>query len=271
MNKNRYFVEDGNIDDFSDLIIEESKDNKIIYEVIKIIDGIPLFLEGHIERFKNSFELEGITFSYEYEKIKEYIESLVDANKIKIGNIKIVFECKYETIKIYQIEHFYPTDDMYKNGVKTITYKGERKNPNAKVIDSTFREKVNEEIKKNKAYEAILVSENNNISEGSKSNIFFVKGNMLYTTPVKDVLPGITRKEIIELAQENNIKVNEVRISKDELKNFDAAFICGTSPNILPICEIDGDKKDVANFLIREMILKFNNKINNYILLNSKK
>lgn len=270
MENKKYFVEDGNLDNYNNFYIEESKDNKLIYEVLRVIDGVPLFLEGHMERFENSFSLEGILFPYKYEKIKEYMQSLIKANKIHNGNIKIIYECKYETIKIFQIPHSYPTDEMYKKGVKTITYIGERKNPNAKVIDASFRDKVNDEIKKNNAHEAILVGYDNRVSEGSRSNLFFIKGNILYTTPVKAVLPGITRKEIIELAKDNNIKVNEINILKDEIKDYDSAFICGTSPKILPIKQVDDIEMDVENCLLRSLISKFNHKIDNYIQIHKR-
>ena len=116
-----YFVEDGNLDREENFNIDESSDNKLIYEVIRIIDTVPLFLEAHIERFSNSFLLEGINFPYKNEKIEEYIMTLVEANKIENGNIKIIFECKYDTIKIFQIPHSYPSKEMYKDGVKTIS------------------------------------------------------------------------------------------------------------------------------------------------------
>lgn len=266
-----FYVEDGNLDIYENFKVDESSDNKLIYEVIRVIDGVPLFLEGHLDRFENSFKIEGINFPYKDEKIEEYINTLIDANKIKDGNIKIIYECKYETIKVYQIPHSYPTKAMYKEGVKTILYVGERRNPNSKVVDNNFRGKVNEEIKANNAYEAILVGFDNKVSEGSKSNIFFVKNNELYTSEIKDVLPGITRKEIIEVANENNINVNETTIFKDDVDSFEAAFICGTSPKILPIKTIDNMEKNVNNELLNRLITIFNDKINQYIMTKNKK
>ena len=85
---------------------------------------------------------------------------------------------------------------------KNDLYFGERENPNAKIINLSFREKVNKKIREKNAYEAILVDRKGYITEGSKSNIFMIKDNMLLTSPVKAVLPGVTRGEIIDIAEE---------------------------------------------------------------------
>lgn len=261
----KFYVEDGHLDTAEAFKIDESENNKLIYEVIRIVDGVPLFLEGHIERFANSFKIEELAFPYKFDKLKEYIDTLVKANNIVEGNIKIIFESANDTLKLFAIKHSYPTKDMYKDGVKTILYTGERKNPNAKVVDNNFREKVTNEIEAKNAFEAILLNFNGKVSEGSKSNIFFIKNNELYTSQVKDVLPGITRKEIIELAHESGMKVNEVEIDKEEIKGFDSAFICGTSPKILPIKLIDEIHMDVENELLVELMGKFDDKIKGYI------
>lgn len=267
----KFYVEDGHLDTAEGFKIDESANNKLIYEVIRIVDEVPLFLEGHMERFENSFKIEEIGFPYKFDKLKEYINSLVKANNIAEGNIKIIFESANDTLKLFFIKHSYPTKEMYKDGVNTILYTGERKNPNAKVVDNNFREKVTKEIEEKEAFEAILLNFNGKVSEGSKSNIFFIKNNELFTSQVKDVLPGITRKEIIELAQENEIKVNEVEIDKEEISGFESAFICGTSPKILPIKLIDHIKMSVKNELLLELMGKFDDKIKEYILENRSK
>ncbi len=129
---------------------------------------------------------------------------------------------------------------MYSNGVKTILYFGERHNPNAKVIDNSFRGKVNEKIDASSSYEAILVNSKGYITEGSKSNIFMIKGDEIITAPVEGVLPGITRSEIIKACKELGLRVREENIHYEHIKNLDGLFISGTSPKVLPINEVEG-------------------------------
>ncbi|MBY7006034.1 aminotransferase class IV, partial [Clostridium botulinum] len=164
---------------------------KVIYEVLRIIHGKPLFLENHLLRMENSFKLINIDQCLDNLKIRNDIENLVRENEKLEGNIKLTYNVNEKVMRIFFINHSYPNEEMYKNGVKTILYFGERENPNAKIVNLNFREKVNIKIKENNAYEAILVDRNGYITEGSKSNIFMVKENVLLTSPIKTVLPGV--------------------------------------------------------------------------------
>ena len=141
---------------------------------------------------------------------------------------------------IFSVRVYYPTDEMYKEGVKTILYFGERTNPNAKVVDNSFREKVTKEMTEKEAFEAILINNQGFVTEGSKSNIFMVKGNSVYTAPAEGVLLGITREKIIEACKALDLIVEEKEVTHEEIKDLDGLFISGTSPKVLPINEVEG-------------------------------
>ena len=265
---NKYYLEDGHIEPVENYTIDTDEKGRIIYEVIRVIDGVPLFFEGHIKRMEDSFRLMNKTFSYKFEKIKEYLTKLIKANEIINGNIKLTFDIKTDTMKVFTIKHSYPSEDLYNTGIKTILYYGERNNPNAKVVDSSFRSKVIEEIKKSNAFEAILVNNNGFITEGSKSNIFLIKDNTLFTPPLEAVLPGITRGQIISVAQSIGINVEEIDVRFEYCKDFDAAFISGTSPKILPISYVNDIKLNVENELMRRLIKEFDREIELYVKKN---
>lgn len=231
--------------------------DKVVYEVLRVIDGKPLFLEDHLERMKNSFDLINEEFLLKNDEIKEKIKNLINKENKLCGNIKITYSITEKKLDIFFIKHSYPTDEMYDNGVKVILYFGERENPNAKVINNSFRGAVNKEIKKNDAHEAILVDRNGYITEGSRSNIFLIKGSNVYTSKVEAVLPGVTRTEIIKVAKENSINIIEENIRYTDLEKFDVLFISGTSPNILPIRRVNGLEFDVENDLLRKLMRLF--------------
>ncbi|MDR3593961.1 aminotransferase class IV [Clostridium sp.] len=240
-------------------------EDKIIYEVLRVVEGKPLFLENHLKRMKNSFELINEEFKLSYDEISGKIKKLIiNENKVE-GNIKITYGIREKLLEVFFIEHSYPSAEMYKNGVETILYFGERENPNAKIINTNFREKVNQEIKSRNVYEAILVDSKGNITEGSRSNIFMVKDNILITSPVKAVLPGVTRGEIISIARKLGIEVKEIEYKHSEISNLDGMFISGTSPKILPIKMVDGVKLDVNNSIISKLIKEYNLEIKLYI------
>lgn len=238
---------------------------KIIYEVLRVIDGKPIFLENHFKRMENSFELIGEKTTLTYEEISKKIYDLIRSENKTEGNIKITYEVYSKTLKVFFIEHSYPSSEMYKNGVKTILYFGERENPNAKIVNESFREKINKEMKDNNAYEAILVDSNGYITEGSRSNIFMVRGNKLLTSPVKAVLPGITRGEVIHLAEKLEIEVEEIEYKYLDISKLDGMFISGTSPKVLPISIVNDITLDPNNSIIRKLMLEYDNEVNEYI------
>lgn len=248
---------------------ENQEGSNIIYEVIRVIQGRILFYKAHYDRLINSCRLSNVEFKINKESLEICIKSLIKANEIREGNLKITFNPKEGDLRIFSIKHSYPTEEMYLLGVKTILYVGERLNPNIKVINNNFRQDVQRSIKQANSFEAILVNDENNITEGSKSNIFFIQNSVLFTSKVELVLPGVTRTEIIKVAKENNIVVVEKNINKSMIESFDAAFISGTSPNILPISHIEDIKYDVRNELLRQIMTFFKEKIEHEIKFNS--
>ena len=240
-------------------------ENKTIYEVLRVINGKPIFLETHLRRMKNSFRLINEKFKLSYEEISINIDNLIKTENKSEGNIKITYGVHEKILKIFFIEHSYPSEEMYESGVKTILYFGERENPNAKIVNENFRKNVNDEIKDKNAYEAILVDNNGYITEGSKSNIFMVKDNELLTSPIKAVLPGVTRGEIIKIAEKLGIKIKEVEYKYLDIDKLDGMFISGTSPKVLPIKSVNNINLDPNNSIIRNLSKEYDNDINEYI------
>ena len=89
--------------------------------------------------------------------------------------------------------------------------------------------------------EAIFLTEDGHVSEGSAENIFIVRNNTLITPPVTDdILEGITRATIIQIAREMlGLEVVERSIDRTELYIADEAFFVGTGAQVSPISEID--------------------------------
>ncbi|AWI03651.1 aminotransferase class IV [Clostridium drakei] len=238
----KYFICNSEVkesEEFDDNILHKGKS---LYEVIRIVDGKPLFLDKHLERMDNSSRVSQLNLWLSKDEVKEKILQLIKINKARIGNIKFLFNFQQENINIflcYFVKHHYPNLQDYENGVHTILYHGERENPNAKIINADFRTMVDKEIVIGNAFEAILVDRNGYITEGSKSNIFMIKEKNVLTAPLKDVLPGVTRNVIMSLCKKNGMDVKEEKVSCDSLENLDALFISGTSPKVLPIRSID--------------------------------
>lgn len=245
-----------------------------LYEVIRIIDGVPLFLERHLERLENSARLAKLDLWMDIEDIKMKLGKLLEITNSSIGNVKIVFNYSGEhksmhNFYAYFLSHNYPSDTEYNEGVPTLLCFMERENPNAKIINTNLRDKTNKLIKETGAYEAILVDKENNITEGSRSNIFLVKGDTVYTAPSQVVLPGITRNIIVDLCKENNIKIVEEQVSCEKISKIDALFISGTSPKVLPIKSVgENIYHSASNSIVKNIMVAYNKNIENYIKIN---
>jgi branched-chain amino acid aminotransferase len=92
--------------------------------------------------------------------------------------------------------------------------------------------------------EAITLSHKGNVAEGSGENLFMVKNGKLITPPLSDdILPGITRKAIIQLAKnELGIKCIEKSFKPAALYKADELFFCGTGAQISPIVQVEKKK-----------------------------
>jgi len=91
------------------------------------------------------------------------------------------------------------------------------------------------------ADEAIFLTADGHVSEGGGSNLFMVREGALITPPVTDdILEGITRESILEIAAELGILVQERQIDRTELYVADEVFFCGTGAQVAPCVKVDG-------------------------------
>lgn len=264
----RFFLLNGKIISSHDYDRNLLKKGVSIYEVIRIIEGKPLFFKEHHKRLESSAGMLSFDLWLDATKIRYQMTKLSRINKITEGNIEIIFnraENGNKTFLCLFIEAHYPTPEMLKNGVSSELYFAERENPNAKIINLRLRERTNSHIKAEKLYEVLLVDRNGFITEGSRSNIFFIKNDIVYTTPVSEVLPGITRLKVFEMCKEHNIIVKEIPIKVEEIGHFEAAFYTGTSPGVLPISNIGDIVFNPKLKLMQEMVSYFDILIKEYL------
>lgn len=251
-----------------------SSSTKTIYEVIRVMSGVPLFLEKHMERLEASARLMGYSLKEAAAGVENSIHELIKINNSPEKNIKIlVYNLDKESPDHmeYFIQSSYPTAGDYQKGVHSILLREERNNPNAKVVNSSFKERVAAALSEAKAYEALLVNSNNEITEGSRSNMFFVGNGTVYTAPKGNVLIGITRSSVFELCEKLGIKIIEQPISVAMLKEMEGAFMSGTSPKLLPISKIDDMAfGSASNPVIMDLMKGYDNMIKEYIDMKGK-
>ena len=100
---------------------------------------------------------------------------------------------------------------------------------------------------KEKNVTEVILHEDGFITEGSISNIFCVKDQMIKTPSLEsNILPGVTRKVLLEIIKNNNFNFEETDVSKDDLFSSDEVWMTNTTKGIIPISKIN------QNYIVNE-------------------
>ena len=117
-------------------------------------------------------------------------------------------------------------------------------------------------------YDELLMSDNGFLTEGAVSNVFCVKKNKVFTPPLEsNILPGVTRKIIIEIIRELNLSYEEAKIDEEFLFDSDELWITNTTKGILPVIELnkrkigDGTKGEIYRLIMKAFLKKIEESI----------
>jgi branched-chain amino acid aminotransferase len=236
-----YYYLDGNILKARDEEYVASGD-VTFYEVIRTRKGIPMFFDDHVKRLAD-----GISTRYDIrgniaQEIKEGLDTLAGTESFDEINVRVTvsFSGQEYSLHLCYISSFYPSDEMISAGAHLILYHAERFDPGVKILNDRLRLSVGKALQKKDGYEALLVNHEGYITEGSRSNVFFVASDRkIYTAPDSMVLSGITRKHVITLCQSEGIEVVSEPVRADNITQFQSVFITGTSPMVLAARSIE--------------------------------
>lgn len=248
---------------FNDKILDNNKFNDVyyysvknVYEVVRVINFKILFWEEHFDRLNNSI-LKLTGKSIEIKNLYENLNKVIFENDISSGNLKIeiVFDNFDYNLYVYPIKFYYPNSSV---GVDVITVDIERKNPNVKTYDFNFKSRVEKIMNENNVYEVLLVDRDGFITEGSRTNVYFIKDNYFFTAPENLILNGVTRINVNKIINDLGFNLIEKCVSKEEIFNFDASFLTSTSSNVLPIDKINNKIiKSSSNTYLEKVINLF--------------
>lgn len=233
-----------------------------IFEVLEIVtskNGTALLgWHQHCERFFNSAKALHIPVPYSKTEVIEAIVTCAKANNVKNGLVK--FFAYYDDIELTIIPYSpkvslaifcidYNTlnldvHELSKSSRACIsTYK--KIDPAtvpvyAKVAGNYVNSYLAQMEAKHKGFtDAILVDTKGNIAEAATANIFFVRGQSIYTPTLRSIMPGITRMIVLDIAKYDSIPAMECDISLENINQFTEAFFSGSVNNIQPIESID--------------------------------
>ncbi|MDH5632562.1 MAG: D-amino-acid transaminase [Gammaproteobacteria bacterium] len=223
-----------------------------VYEVIPVFGGRSFRLEHHLQRLDNSLKALGITLDMTRQQWSDMLDKLAgDDSGDQYIYMQVtrgpaprdhVFPASSKpTVFAYATPLKYPDDTTLANGVNAVTAEDIRwLRCDIKAIALLAAVMLREQAKQQGAVEAILLRDHM-LTEGAASNIFIVKNNVI-ATPGKGryILPGITRDLVVELAQANNVAMEERDITEAEVFDADEVWLTSSTKEILPITTIDG-------------------------------
>ena len=264
------FYHNGNMYDCHEFRSSLIFEGESVYEVIRVVKGIPLFSEDHLQRLHRTLDIKKGEIQVSDREIMDAVNRIIRENHITEGNIKVIFNFEKDRpgvshFLVYQVTHHYPSQEQYEKGVKCILYQAERPCPTAKIIHHNLRLTLYNKLIETGTYEALLVNRQGIITEGSRSNVFFIRDNILYTAPDHLVLQGISRKYVISICRDQCIPLKKEAISVTGLSGIEAAFLTGTSIKVLPVSHINGHSFSTSHPLLLTLMKEYDKTMDEYI------
>ena len=240
-----------------------------VFEGLRVYDGEIFKLEEHTDRLYHSAKKMDIKIPYSKDEINNATKKIVSVQNVQNGYVRPVawrgsemMAVAAQQTKIHMAiatwewgTYFDPK--LKTEGIKLNISNWRRPAPNTIPWDTKASGLYmictlsKHEAEKQGYTDSLMLDHEGNISEATGANIFFKDNNGELHTPTPDCfLDGITRRTVIEIAKSKNIKVNERKISPDELSSFVGSFLTGTAAEVTPISKIAEHTYKVCNLIL---------------------
>lgn len=228
-----------------------------VYETMRVYDGVVFMFDEHLRRLFRSASLIGLDIPKDINEIKSAVFDTLRANALKNAYLRITVSrgsgpigldpdlCSQPTFIVIAEEMKEYPSNLYEKGIKVIVAKTRRNlkealNPQIKSLNFLNNILAKIEAKKESAYEAIMLNHLGQITEGTISNVFFYKDDVLCTPSVEcGILDGITRGTVLDLATREGLMVREGFFSQEEFMDADEVFITNTTIEIMPVSVVN--------------------------------
>ena len=224
-----------------------------IYEVIIAFNKKPFELEAHVSRLKKNISTLGYSFEDTLD-IEAIIQEVIARNKFLNQVIYLQISRGTDAIRdhipgnnlsptIFVSSHELQTDFSLSSGEKAILVEDFRwRKSQIKATSLLANVIYRSEAKQKQVFETILF-ENGFITEGAVSNVFCCINNKIITPPISEnILPGVTRKVVLELIQDASLECMETKIPVDSFLQAEEIWVTNSTKGIIPIIELDGKK-----------------------------
>jgi branched-chain amino acid aminotransferase len=245
-----------------------------VFDFLRTYNRRPFHLLDHIERMRNSARVIGLTCPWPSEEIASIVYQVLEYNELVECNLRLLVTGgdsedsispgdNPRLIVLASALNPYPRN-WYDNGVAVITAPSGRDIAAAKSIDYIKAIITLRDARAAGAVESVYVDGNDCVLEGTTSNIFVVAGGILMT-PDESILPGITRKVVLDLAGAEFSPLLTT-ITRHQLLSAEEVFLTSSNKEVLPVVTVDGAKinKGVPGPITRKIIELFGSYTQSY-------
>lgn len=231
-----------------------------VFETIRTYGGRPYQLDAHLQRLASSaaqvfIELPVSLDVFEHEvrlavssagNAESYIRVMVTRGRGALGLDPAQATRSLRVIVVTDLQVL--PEEAYEKGVSVVTYRTQRladatPAAGAKIGNYLVAVLAMKQAREAGAAEALIVDHDEHVIEGSTSNVFFVRhGNVITPPEAAGILPGITRKKVLELASRSGLRVDFDTLTTSELSNLDELFISSSIRELLPVVKVDRER-----------------------------
>lgn len=217
-----------------------------IFDFFKTIDGKPIFLEDHLDRFYNSAAVMRLPVELSRTGLKALLQQLIEKNDVGDSGIRITLTGGYspdgyaiaKPNMIITQQAMELSKAISLQGISLVTHPHQRQMAHAKTLDYMMAIWLQPMIKE-KGADDVLYHHNGIVLELPRANFFIISHDNKVVTTRQNILKGIIRKHVLEISeQEHLLETREITL--DDLKTCKEAFITSSTKNILPVTRIDG-------------------------------
>ncbi|MBI2560500.1 MAG: aminodeoxychorismate lyase [Planctomycetes bacterium] len=222
-----------------------------IFETIRAYNGYTFRLDAHLDRLFTSAKEFKIYLNYTPTQLRSAVQNLLTLNKLTDAYIRITLSRGIHTSGNFQPTLVIETkpltpypQEYYKHGISIIVSKTRISTSLPLAAHKTLNFMNNilsrEDANSQGAQEVLFLNTDEQIAECSVSNIFLVENNEIITPSLKaNILPGITRKTVLEICRQNGIAVREDLFNLKRLMDADEVFLTNSLMEVMPVAAID--------------------------------
>ena len=229
----------------------------LVFEGLRVYNTKIFKLEEHTDRLFNSAKILDMKIPYSYNEIIDATKKLVSDQNIQNGYVRpfvwrgsemMGVSAQNTKINVAIAIWDWPTyfdPDLKLKGIKLNISKWKRPDPstapvNTKAAGLYMICTLSKHEAENLGYDdSLMLDYRGYIAEATGANIFFVKDNEIHTPIADCFLNGITRQTVINIAENENLKVKETRLKIEELSQYDECFVTGTAAEVTPVKSIN--------------------------------